>query len=182
MNWRLHEAVRLLCEGGVIAYPTETVYGLGCDPYNPAAVLYLLTLKQRDINQGLILIASSIAQLEPFLDSPSASILRRITRPSSTPRTWVVPCRKETPAWLTGAHNTLAIRITSHPVARALCDGLGSALVSTSANLHGQQPAVSALRVRKIFGNRLAAIVHGSCGSGKPSAILDAASGKVLRN
>jgi len=182
VNWQLHEAIRTLRAGGVIAYPTETVYGLGCDPYSAASVLHLLALKQRRIEQGVILVASDLAQLQPFLQPLSAAVGRRIGRPAAPPVTWVVPCRPETPYWLTGEHESLAVRITTHPLARALCEGLQCPLVSTSANLHGKQPATSALAVRRAFGSRLDAIVHGDCGTGRPSSVRDALTGRILRN
>jgi L-threonylcarbamoyladenylate synthase len=182
VNWQLHEAVRLLRAGGVIAYPTETVYGLGCDPYSGAAVLHLLALKQRSIDQGVIVVASDLAQLLPFLQPLSPAMRRRIGMPSAPPVTWVVPCRAETPHWLTGQHDTLAVRVSSHPIVRALCEGLGGPLVSSSANLHGRRPATSALAIRRAFGNRLDAIVHGDCGTGQPSSVRDAVTGRILRN
>jgi len=182
VNWQLHEALRLLRAGGVIAYPTETVYGLGCDPFSGTAVLHLLALKQRNISQGVILVASDIAQLLPLLQPLSTAVRKRIGKPAASPVTWVVPCRPETPRWLTGTHDTLAVRITGHPVARALCDGLGGPLVSSSANLHGRHPATTALGVRRAFGNRLDAIVHGDCGTGRPSSVRDAVTGRILRN
>jgi len=182
VNWPLREAIRKLRDGGIIAYPTETVYGLGCEPRDGAAVLHLLALKQRRPEHGVILLASELAQLEPFLRPLTAAVRRRIGTPSRLPVTWTVPCRPDTPYWLTGDHDSLAVRITAHPVAHALCEQLGGTLVSTSANLHGRRPASSALAVRRIFNGNLDAILHGDCGTGRPSSVRDAVTGRILRN
>jgi L-threonylcarbamoyladenylate synthase len=182
MTWHIREAVRILGEGGVIAYPTETVFGLGCDPFNSIAVLRLLDLKQRNIEQGLILIASDFAQLEPLLMPLSATVRTRILKTWPGPVTWTLPCLPKTPAWLRGNHRSLAVRITSHPLARSLCQSWDGPLVSTSANRHGKPPATSALGVRLAFDAELDYILHGMvAGTGKPSEIRDGISGRVLR-
>ena len=182
MNWKIREAVRRLEHGGIIAYPTETVYGLGCDPFNGAAVMQLLALKQRDIQQGLVLLASDFAQLEPLLLPLAPATRKRVTQPGAVPTTWVLPCLPEIPAWLRGSHNSLAVRVTTHPVADALCNHWGGPLVSTSANLHGRHPATSPLTLHKAFKGQLDCILHGEPGNGLPSEIHDGISGKILRN
>ena len=182
MNWHIREAVRILSSGGVIAYPTETVYGLGCDPFNAAAVLHLLALKQRSLEHGVILIASDFTQLEPLLLPLDATVRRRVSNPGTPPVPWLFPCLPDTPAWLTGNHDKLAVRVTSNPVAIALCTHWGGPLVSTSANLHGRPPATSALAVRKAFDNKLDYILHGATGAtNKPSSLRDGISGAILR-
>ena len=182
MTWHIREAVRRLGASGVIAYPTETVFGLGCDPFNPMAVMRLLALKQRNIEQGLILIASDFAQLEPLLMPLSATVRNRILETWPGPVTWTLPCLPKTPVWLRGSHKSLAIRLTSHPLARSLCGSWNGPLVSTSANRHGKPPATSALGVRMAFDAELDYILHGKVtGTGKPSEIRDGITGRVLR-
>jgi len=182
VNWKIREAVRQLEDGGIIAYPTETVYGLGCDPFNGAAVLHLLTLKQRDIQQGLVLLGSNFSQLEPLLLPLTSTVKKRVTKAGPGATTWVLPCLPGVPTWLSGKHNSLAIRITRHPVAAALCKRWGGPLVSTSANLHGKRPATNPLATRKAFNGQLDYILHGDCGSGRPSEIRDGISGTILRS
>ncbi|MGB5438574.1 MAG: L-threonylcarbamoyladenylate synthase [Gammaproteobacteria bacterium] len=182
MSWKIREAVRHLEHGGIIAYPTETVYGLGCDPFNAAAVLHLLALKQRDTRQGLVLIAAEFAQLTPLLLPLGSATKSRVTRSTPVATTWVLPCLPTIPAWLRGRHTGLAVRVSSHPVAAALCKHWGGPLVSTSANLHGRHPATSPLAVRKAFNGQLDCILHGEQGSGLPSTIRDGISGKILRS
>jgi L-threonylcarbamoyladenylate synthase len=166
----------------VIAHPTETVFGLGCDPFNPMAVLRVLDLKQRNIEQGLILIASDFAQLEPLLLPLSPAVRYRILKTWPGPVTWTLPCLPETPAWLRGRHRSLAVRLTSHPLARSLCESCDGPLVSTSANRHGKPPATSALAVRIAFDGELDYILHGKVtGTGEPSEIRDGITGRVLR-
>ncbi|HEY0719815.1 MAG TPA: Sua5/YciO/YrdC/YwlC family protein, partial [Gammaproteobacteria bacterium] len=145
--WQLREAVRVLHDGGLIAYPTEAVYGLGCDPLNADAVLRLLELKQRPWQKGLILIAAEQTQLEPYLLPLDSAMLARVAPTWPGPYTWLLPARDETPWWLRGEHDTLAVRVTAHPVAAALCRAFGGPIISTSANLAGKAPATSPLAV-----------------------------------
>lgn len=183
MNWHIREAVRRLEDGGVIAYPTETVYGLGCDPFSAAAVLHLLALKQRSIRHGVILIAAAFDQLEYLLQPLAPAVRKRVSTPAGTPVTWVLPCLPDTPPWLTGEHDTLAVRVTSHPVAAQLCRHWGGPLVSTSANLHGRPPATDPLAVRKAFDGQLDYILHGDGKtSGIPSSVRDGLTGHILRH
>jgi L-threonylcarbamoyladenylate synthase len=182
MTWHIREAVRRLDQGGVIAYPTETVFGLGCDPFNAQAVLRVLDLKHRSIELGVILIASDFAHLEPLLLPLTVNIRKRILETWPGPVTWILPCLPEIPAWLRGSHRSLAVRLTSHPLARSLCESWKGPLVSTSANRHGKLPATSALGVRIAFDAELDYILHGKVtGTGKPSEIRDGITGRVLR-
>ena len=183
MNWHIREAVRKIAAGGIIAYPTETVYGLGCDPFNGDAVLRLLALKQRYIGQGLILVGSHFGQLKPLLMPLDPAVLNRVDSPGTTPVTWVLPCLPDIPVWLRGTHASLAVRITTHPLAAALCDAWDGPLVSTSANVHGRHPATSPLAIRRAFNNRLDYILHGATGAGnRHSEIRNGLTGAILRS
>jgi L-threonylcarbamoyladenylate synthase len=182
MTWHIREAVRQLTSGGVIAYPTETVYGLGCDPFNGLAALRLIELKKRNIDQGLILVASHFEQLEPLLYPMTVAVRKRIARPGQTPVTWVLPCPPEIPVWLRGKHDSLAVRVSNHPVTAALCRHWGGPLVSSSANIHGKRPATRPLDVHRAFNGQLDYILHGACGrTRKPSQIRDGLTGDLLR-
>lgn len=181
MSWHIREAVRRIAAGGIIAYPTETVYGLGCDPFNGTAVLRLLELKQRDIDQGVILIASHFMQLEPLLLPLDHATRKRVSAWQDKPVTWTLPCPPDVPVWLRGRHATLAVRITTHPVASALCERWNGPLVSTSANIHGHLPAATALDIYNSFNDTLDYVLHGACGTGHASSIRDGLSGKILR-
>ena len=180
--WRLRETVRRLRAGGVVAYPTEAVYGLGCDPENERAVRRLLALKQRPVHKGLILIAADLAQLGRYLGPLPEALMAQVLQTWPGPATWLLPVTAGTPDWLTGGRDCLAVRVTAHPPARALCLALGLPLVSTSANPSGRPPARSALQVRHYFDDRLDAIVAAPLGGqARPTPIRDARSGAVVR-
>ena len=180
--WQLREAARALRAGGVIAYPTETVFGLGCDPLNPHAIETLLALKQRPMEKGLILIGAELDQLLPYIDVNEPSLLQKLQPNGPHPTTWVVPAQPDTPYWLTGTHDSIAVRITTHPLAAALCLEFGAAIVSTSANPAGLPPAHSALTVRRYFNDGLDCLLHGSHNtSTKPSEIRELISDKIIR-
>lgn len=182
-SWRRGLAVRHLERGGVIAYPTEAVYGLGCDPRSEAAVRRILELKARPPEKGLILIAARFDQLLPFIQMPPAELLAQILPSWPGPVTWLLPAAPDVPEWLRGNHATLAVRVTAHPIAAALCLAFGSPLVSTSANLSNRPPARSLLKVRSYF--RAAhdlLIVPGPLGGLRhPTPIFDPYRGQRLR-
>jgi L-threonylcarbamoyladenylate synthase len=177
----INTAVQQLKAGKVIAYPTEAVYGLGCDPLNEAAVMHLLDIKQRPIDKGLILIAASLQQLEPYL-LLTEEIVARITPTWPGAVTWVIPARADVPKWLTGEHNSLAVRVTAHPVSQQLARDYGSPLVSTSANETTQPAMRTAEQVFSVFGDSDIFILDGKVGElAQETAIYDAVSGARLR-
>lgn len=181
-SWPLKRAVETVRGGGVIAYPTEAVYGLGCDPLEETAVARVLEIKERDAAKGLILIAAHMEQLLPFMAKLPADISQKLEASWPGPVTWVVPAASHVPAWLTGGRSTLAVRVTAHPVANALCVACDMALVSTSANRSGQSPARTAVMVRTQLGDAVDCIVAGEVGGlDKPTEIREALTGKVLR-
>ncbi|WP_340617336.1 L-threonylcarbamoyladenylate synthase type 1 TsaC [Xenorhabdus entomophaga] len=175
--------ITALKEEKVIAYPTEAVFGLGCDPDSENAVQELLALKKRSWEKGLILIADNYERLCPYIDDEQLSDIQKETIFSSWPGpvTWVIPAKKTTPKWLTGKFSTLAVRVTTHPLVKQLCSGYEKPLVSTSANLSGLEPCRSVEEVRRQFGNRVP-ILEGEVGGRKnPSEIRDALTGKLYR-
>lgn len=167
----------------VIAYPTEAVFGLGCDPDSEQAVNALLALKQRPWEKGLILIAADYAQLTPYIDDGTLSEQQRATMFASWPGpvTWVIPARQETSRLLTGCFNSLAVRISDHPLVQQLCRQFGKPLVSTSANLSGQEPCRSASEVLQQFGSAFPVLAGSVGGRLNPSEIRDALTGKQIR-
>lgn len=166
-------------QGAVFAYPTEAVYGLGCDPKNEAAVQCLLEIKQRSISKGLILIASDFSQVESYL-MPLTADQVQYTKPSET--TYIYAAKSSAPKWLTGDFESLAVRITKHPLVRELCTKLDSALVSTSANLTGEEPAKSASDVENALEGLIEVILDGKTGElDKPTQIRDSISGQIIR-
>ncbi len=179
MNFR---ALRqYLLRGGLIAYPTESCYGLGCDPHSREAVKRLLRLKRRPLAKGLILIACNVRQLAPFITplTPAQQASVQSTWPG--PHTWLIPASENCPVWLTGKHHNVAVRVTGHRGAMQLCRGVGMALVSTSANLSGGRPAKNARDCQRLFGRRVKVLPGRTGRRRKPSNIQDLVSGKILR-
>lgn len=178
----LESAVAALRSGSVIAYPTEAVFGLGCDPFNEAAVARLFALKQRPSGQGVLLIAADFDQVKGFIGAVHADALTRAQATWPGPHTWVFPRSATTPPWLAGEHTGIALRVTAHPRAAQLCRAFGAALVSTSANRHGEAPAREAEQVRALFGDQLGYILDGAIGGlERPTPIRNAISGEFVR-
>lgn len=176
------EAIKVLRAGGIIAYPTEAVWGLGCDPYNAHAFNRLLELKQRPEDKGVILVASCEQQLGILRDGLSEQQLQTLREVPAQPTTWLIPSSDGIPQWITGQHSSVAVRISRHPVVKSLCDAFGGMIVSTSANLAGKAPATTEQEARAIFAGGVDIYVSGSVGGQKkPSRIIDLVSGKVLR-
>ncbi len=178
----LDTAVANLRTGGIIAYPTEAVFGLGCDPDNHQALQRLLALKQRQAEKGLILIAASLSQLQPYLADLAIEQQQLAMTTWPGPVTWLWPARDSIAPLLHGMHNTLAVRVTAHPIASAICIAFGKPLVSTSANLAGESPVRDAAGVRRVFADKIDYIVEGSVGErDRPTEIRDALTGAIIR-
>lgn len=181
-NFAIKKAYIALQHGGIIAYPTEAVYGLGCDPLNQDALKRLLKLKHRSPSKGLILVASDFAQLEPFLKPVTPEIFNRVMKSWPGPTTWLLPANEQAPKILRGKYTMQAVRISAHPLVEKLCNYYGSAIVSTSANLSGRPAARNALTVRKIFNGQIDFVISNSIGELKnPSEIKNAITGETIR-
>ena len=176
----ISRAAHVLLEGGVIAYPTEGVFGLGCLPCDASAVLRILSIKRRDPAMGLILIASTSQQLEGWVRLPDDLA---IPEPDpARPVTWIVPPGPLADPLIRGKHTSLAVRLTSNPIAAAICDAVDSPIVSTSANVSGKPTARNRYVLRRQFAGRVDFIVPGDCGPASgPSEIRDILTGNVLR-
>ena len=175
-------AAQVVRTGGVVAYPTESVFGLGCDPSNEAAVRRILAIKRRPEEKGLILIAANLEQLTPFLAPLTAELLARVEPTWPGPVTWTLPARPETPRWLRGEHDTLAVRVTAHALTRALCEAADMALVSTSANYAGHEPARDGDSVVRELGDAVDLLLDGPTdGRAQPTEIRDGKDGTILR-
>lgn len=175
-------AVSALRSGGVIACPTEAVWGLSCDPCNKNAVERVLALKQRGWESGLILLAADSAQFESILAGLPEDRRRIVLESWPGPATWVCPAGPDVPAWIRGKHTDVALRVTAHPAARALCEAYNTPIVSTSANRSGSPPARTEKEVRRLFPKGIDAFVPGATGGNLgPTEIRDALTGDVLR-
>lgn len=171
-----------LKRGGLIAYPTESCYGLGCDPQNFRAVKKLLRLKQRPQRKGLILIAAEYAQVAPYVLPLSLAQQQRLQAAGAQATTYLLPTKPSASHALRGVHDSLAVRLTAHAFAKNLCRGVRSALVSTSANRAGQKSAKSYAACRKLFGERVW-VLRGMIGKNKkPSTIRTWSDERIIRN
>lgn len=185
----LQTATLTIKSGGVLAYPTESVWGLGCDPFNEAAFSELLRLKARPLEKGVILIAGELSQVAQILAHLPHDMQQRMMESWQTQSdlqqgiTWLVPLAKHSgiPSWITGKHQSVAIRLTPHPLIKALCASVNTCLVSTSCNLAGSQPALTEAQARGYFGQTVNYLSGNTLGFEKPSRILDAKTGAILR-
>ena len=178
----VEQAAKIIATGGIVAYPTEAVYGLGCNPLNTSAVQTVLDLKSRPQDKGLILIAANWQQIEPFIAPINEQQRQSVDATWPGPVTWVMPANSSCNPILTGGRSTIAVRITAHPLVIELCKRCGHALVSTSANTSGLPAITDADKLASTFGSRLDGIVEGELGDQKkPSRIFDLQSGKQLR-
>lgn len=178
------QAVATIQAGQVVAYPTEAVWGLGCDPFNQAAVAEILRLKQRSVDKGVILIAATVAQVEPYLHGLTAEQYQRVVDswlPEQGANTWLVPLSPSIPAWICGAHDRVAIRVSQHPIVQALCVAYGGAIVSTSANPATENAARTAAEVQAYFGTQVPCMIGEVGQLARPSVIRDVITGQVVR-
>ncbi|MCK4869937.1 MAG: threonylcarbamoyl-AMP synthase [Gammaproteobacteria bacterium] len=179
---QIEQAVSIMKNGGVIAYPTEAVFGLGCDPFNEQAVQHILELKQRDTSKGLIIIAASWKQIKDFVQPVPELLFRQIQATWPGPTTWIFHTKPGFPQWVTGKHNSVAIRVTDHPIAKSICEQFNGPIISTSANLEGQAPAKTTNEVQTIFNDKLDLIIDAKVGDEeKPTTIYSATTGQRIR-
>ncbi|MDH5435725.1 MAG: L-threonylcarbamoyladenylate synthase [Gammaproteobacteria bacterium] len=183
MRWlEVRKAAKVIKHGGIVAYPTESVYGLGCDPQNGSAVYRLLWLKNRSVDKGLILIASSVQQLKPYLAEFGEEYMERALLTWPGPTTWIMPASERTPQWLRGEHKTIAVRVTGHPLAAALCRQFKGAIVSTSANKTGEPVIKQTKQIEQIFGDDVDYVLKGETGRlERPTEIRDVMTNEIIR-
>jgi len=181
---KIDKAINALKQGQLIAYPTEAVYGLGCDPMQHDAVERLIKAKQRNPDKGLILIASKFSQLSPFLVDIDQALVNRAKKTWPGPVTWVWPIKRNTgiSALVSGIHQSVAIRVSNHPLVVKLCTEFKGAIVSTSANLEGDDPAKTAQQVERVFDKQVQVIIDGQLGElSQPTKIFDVLTEKEIR-
>lgn len=181
----LSQVIQALQQQDVIAYPTEAVYGLGCDPDSEAAVLKLLTIKQRPVEKGLILIAANYSQLLPYIDESAipTKILEEILASWPGHVSWIMPATKTAPKWITGQFSSIAVRVSAHPVVQQLCLAFGKPIVSTSANLSGQPAIIDQSVLYEQMSGQVSVIMPGDLGgASQPSQIRNALTGAIVRS
>ena len=175
---KVSQAKVILKNGGVVAYSTETVLGLGCDPHNQQAVHRILWLKNRAVENGLITLVDSLTSLQQYSTLLSANQIDSIASAKNT--TWLVPANEQVPTWVRGKHEKLAVRITQHPIAKPL-SAATQGIISTSANISSYKILADQNEIRNWFGPHVDYIIVGETGSNTPSEIKDLITGEQLR-
>lgn len=182
MTDQIQQAVTHIEQGGVIAYPTEGVFGLGCDPLNNAACDRLRRLKSRPASQGLIVIASDWEQVSSWIGPCQPTIIERCLASWPGAITWLLPASESAPYTITGDSDKIAIRLTAHPEAKQLCLAFEGAISSTSANNRGEPALTSYQDVMAHYQDQLDYIVDGQTGTLQgPTPIWDAMSNQPIR-
>lgn len=179
----LDSAVDTLRQGGVIAYPTEAVFGLGCNPYDEAALQRIIDIKGRDAHKGFILIASAQSQLSPFIAPVTPEQQIKLDKYWPGPVTFVIPADTSVRnTLLAGYRDTVAVRVSDHPVVISLCEKYGGAIVSTSANRSGEPALRAAADVSCAMGSKVDAVLDSRVGElDSPTVIFDLVTGRQLR-
>lgn len=177
----IDKAVTSIRNGGIIAYPTETLPGLGCLASSETAIKKLLKIKNRPASKGLILLATRIKQLKTWISPLKNEHQKQLLTPTTTPTTWLVPAAKNHPSLVLGKYDKLAVRFTTHPIAHELCELVGEAIISTSINVTGEAPALQLGEISPIILKQLDLVLAGAEGSGQPSEIRDLLTDKIQR-
>ena len=183
LNEQILTAARIIANGGIVAYPTESCFGLGCDPRNTNSIRRLLQIKKRSRDKGLILISDCFDRLLYFIDPVPEDKKHMMFASWPGPNTWLCPAKSNTSIWLTGSYASIGIRVTGHPIAANLCRAAGTALVSTSANVATRPSIKHAAMVKKVFEDKLDYVLEGPIGDrGSPSRIVDLLTGQIVRS
>lgn len=182
-QWKIRQAALQLLDGRVLAYPADAIWMLGCDPENEAATHRLVAIKRQRVEEGLVIVAATVSQIEHLLEGLTRKQRKQLIASWPGPTTWLIPdIDDQVPSWIKGRYESVAVRVTAHLIEAALCKSLGGPVVSTSANRNNQPPVRNALQIVKHLGKDIDGILHGSLGCQKsPFTIIDALTGKVLR-
>ena len=181
-QYRLRRAAALLRAGKVITHPTEAVWGLACVPWSHSAVAQIFRLKQRDPAKGLVLVADHISRFQGVIPDLPEDVQATLMASWPGPHTWVVPDTGWAPEWIRGSHQSVAIRVSNHPLTVALCQAANTCLVSTSANPAGLEPARSQAAAQRYFRSAVDYYLPGRTGGlAQPTGIRDALTGQVVR-
>lgn len=184
LHWQAHFASHVLRQGGVIAHPTEAVWGLACHPFSEASVDTLLALKGRPAEKGLILVSAEVEHFSALLEPLSSTMKARFYAAQQRPTTWIIPDDENImPAWIKGEHKGVAVRVSRHPDVAVLSRFFKGPVISSSANPSGKKPAMTVREVRQYFQARVDYVLSGSLGNAlRPSQIIDLKTGAVLRD
>ena len=175
------ESVNYLDTGKIIAYPTESIYGIGCDPYNYDAVQKIYKIKNRPNDKPMILIASDMKQIENLIDYNAINQSVIESWPGHT--TWLLPASSACPEWLYEKDSRkVAIRVSAHTTVASICNNFKKPIISTSANKSMDDPIMEIEKIKDVFNKDIDFIVEGCLGNEpNPSVIMDLETGKMIR-
>lgn len=186
VSWEvIKEAAAVILQGGIVAFPTETYYGLAVDPFNEKALARLFELKKRDISKAILTLVDNEGGLSHLTDEIAPVYKPVMERFWPGPLTLLFPAKDGVSPVLTGDTGMVGIRISSHPVARQICSMVNLPVTATSANISGRQAAVSAWEVRCHFGEDVDLVLDGGRTKGGLGSTIVAAEGwslKLVRN
>ena len=180
-NGKLDVFIEAVKVGAVFAYPTEAVYGLGCNINNKDAIKKILKIKKREVSKGLIIISDNLEKVRELIDDNYFKLFVE-NNSDAIPTTWLCPASNNVLPEITGSNKKVGVRITKHEVSRTLCKFLEFPIVSTSANISGQEPITNFSDCVSFFGEKVDYIIEGNIGENKkPSRIIDLLSKEILR-
>jgi tRNA threonylcarbamoyl adenosine modification protein (Sua5/YciO/YrdC/YwlC family) len=174
---KIQQAVAVLEKGGLIAYPTDTVYGLGCDLMNKGAIERLYSLKGMEKQKSLAFICHDLSDIAKYavVDNWAYRILRRFL---PGPYTFILPATREVPKMVLSKQKTVGIRVPNHPVVTTLSRELGRPIISTTAAPPGEEPMIDPAEIRDAF-RGLALVLDGGVGGSVPTTVVDLSQGHV---
>ncbi|MFC4892941.1 L-threonylcarbamoyladenylate synthase [Pseudofrancisella aestuarii] len=177
---KISEIIKDLKKNNIVAIPTDTIYGFSC-LINESAIRSILSLKKRDPSKGLIIISSNPKHLANFikLEILSKAQLDKIFSETLEPTTWIVPAKDEA-TWIAGGKDTIAIRLTNNEIIKEITSNLNQAIISTSANLSGDESLPTASMINDIFPN-IKTLEATKNTNTKPSKIIDVIKGIQIR-
>ena len=171
------DAAKIIACGGIIGFRTDTLYGLGADPFNPRAVGRIRELKGREESNPILVLISDLSETERFIASQSETFKTIASRFWPGPLTLVGTARAELPTELTSGTGTIGVRLPDNDGVRALVRACGGSLTATSANISGQPPARTAEAVRKYFPSGVDLVIDdGEVTATQASTVLDLSS------
>lgn len=168
----IDQTVAALQRGGVVVFPTDTGYALGCDLFNKKAIDRIFQLKKRDVKKPLSFICSDLKELSQFaiVNNRAYRAMRRLL---PGPYTFVLPATKMVPKLLVSRRSSVGIRVPDHPVAWALCNGLRHPIIGTSCSSAEGEPFTSAEQIKKYFGKSIDLILDAGPVASEPSTVID---------
>ena len=182
MHCDINKAVKVIKEGKILIYPTESIFGLGCDPFNEQACQKINSLKQRSNKAGLICLINNIKHLNTLAAPLRTTDYEQIRKSKTKHISWILPAKSGLPKWLIGPNNTICVRLSNDSSINELCSALDQAIISTSANEQGMPAANTIEQAKKIFKNQVDYYLDLPLGDKQKASKILTITGKIIRN